>query len=150
MLAAMFISAFLCIGIGSFPGFLYAILPFAVEYNPYDTTHVLTQMQLLFFGALSVLWLMKAGIYPPELKSVNLDAEWSYRWLAPRLIRSVGGAIARMDLSIRETALGMMRGALAGIVRSHDTKGIMARTWTTGSMIFWVIVLLGTYLMFYL
>tara|TARA_Y100000590_G_scaffold111258_1_gene126844 strand:+ start:676 stop:2367 length:1692 start_codon:yes stop_codon:yes gene_type:complete len=150
MLAAMFIAAILCIGIGSFPGFLYAILPFAVEYNPYDATHVLTQMQLLFFGALSVLWLMKAGIYPPELKSVNLDAEWSYRWLAPRLIRSIGGAMARVDLSIRGIVIGVLQGALAGIVRSHDTKGIMARTWTTGGMIFWVVVLLGTYLVFYL
>jgi len=93
---------------------------------------------------------MKAGIYPPELKSVNLDAEWSYRWLAPRLIRSIGGAMARVDLSIRGIVIGVLQGAIAGIVRSHDTKGIMARTWTTGGMIFWVVVLLGTYLVFYL
>ena len=64
--------------------------PSRPEYWPYDLTHVLTQTQLLFFGALAFVGLQKTGIYPPELRSVNLDAEWSYRWLAPRAIRRLG------------------------------------------------------------
>ena len=150
MLAAMFIAAVLCIGIGSFPGFLYALLPFAAEYHPYDATHVLTQMQLLFFGALAVLWLMKTGIYPPELRSVNIDAEWSYRWLAPRLVRGIGAAVARVDSAVRGAVVGAVRSAVTGAARGHGPRGILARTWPTGSMILWVAVLLGVYLLFYL
>ena len=150
MLAAMFIAAVLCIGIGSFPGFLYALLPFAAEYHPYDATHVLTQMQLLFFGALAVLWLMKTGIYPPELRSVNIDAEWSYRWLAPRLVRGIGAAVARVDSAVRGAVVGVVRSAVTGAARGHGPRGILARTWPTGSMILWVAVLLGVYLLFYL
>ncbi len=150
MLAAMFIAAVLCIGIGSFPGFLYALLPFAAEFDPYDATHVLTQMQLLFFGALAVLWLMKTGIYPPELRSVNIDAEWSYRWLAPRLVRGIGAAVARVDSAVRGAVVGVVRSAVTGAARGHGPRGILARTWPTGSMILWVAVLLGVYLLFYL
>ena len=150
MLAAMFIASVLCIAIGTFPSFLYSLLPYAAEYHPYDTTHVLTQMQLLFFGALSVVWLMKSGIYPPELKAVNIDAEWSYRWLAPRVVRGVGGAVARIDSAVRGAVLGVVRSTIAGVARGHGPRGILARTWPTGSMILWVAILLGAYLVFYL
>ena len=83
MRAAMAIGAVLCIAIGSYPAALYALLPFPVEYEPFTAGHVLAQVQLLFFGALAFVWLNLTGLYPPELKSVNLDVEWLYRRLAP-------------------------------------------------------------------
>ena len=46
------IAAFLCIAIGVFPQYLYAILPYKVDFVPNTTTHVVTQLQLLFFSAL--------------------------------------------------------------------------------------------------
>ena len=79
MLIAMGIAAFLCIGIGSFPQFLYGLLPYETNYTAYDTTHVLAQIQLLLFSALAFVWLKLSGIYPPELRSVNIDVEWVYR-----------------------------------------------------------------------
>ena len=33
------------------------------------------------FSALAFSWLMRSGIYPPELRSVNLDSDWLYRRL---------------------------------------------------------------------
>ena len=86
MLLAMTISAVLCIIIGVYPGWLYSLLPFDTGYNPYDATHVLAQTQLLFFSALAFVWLNLRGLYPPELHSVNLDAEWTYRRLFPKVI----------------------------------------------------------------
>ncbi len=73
MLLAMSVAALLCILIGSQPQYLYALLPWEVDYWPYDVTHVLAQLQLLFFSALAFVWLNKKGLYPPELASVNLD-----------------------------------------------------------------------------
>ena len=45
MLVAMGIGAMLCVAIGSFPSLLYGLLPFEMDYSPYDATHVLTQLQ---------------------------------------------------------------------------------------------------------
>lgn len=83
MLIAMGIASVLCIAIGSYPTMLYTLLPWENTYVPYDLTHTLTQLQLLFFSALAFVWLNKKGLYPPELKSVNLDVEWLYRRLMP-------------------------------------------------------------------
>jgi multicomponent Na+:H+ antiporter subunit D len=83
MQVAMFIAAVLCIFIGSYPDLMYSLLPWEHDYVPYDITHVLTQLQLLFFSALAFVWLNKFGLYPPELKSVNIDAEWLYRKALP-------------------------------------------------------------------
>jgi multicomponent Na+:H+ antiporter subunit D len=149
MLYAMGIGAVLCVVIGSFPGLLYSLLPFEAEYHPYDVTHVLTQMQLLVFGALAVVWLMKRGIYPPEVRALNIDVEWTYRWLGPRLVGVIGRAVARVDSAVRGRVLGAVRGTLRGAFRSHGPQGILARTWPTGSMILWVAALLATFLVFY-
>jgi len=149
MLWAMGIGAVLCVVIGSFPSLLYSLLPYEAPYEPYDVTHVLTQMQLLLFGALAVVWLMKRRIYPPEIRALNIDAEWTYRWLGPRLIRRIGGAVARADSAVRTRVLGVVRGTMRGLRRGHGPDGILARTWPTGSMIMWVAVLLAAYLVFY-
>jgi multicomponent Na+:H+ antiporter subunit D len=143
MLLAMSVSAVLCVVLGTFPSLLYSLLPYAAEYHPYDLTHVLTQMQLLMFGALAVVVLIKTGIYPPEKRSVNLDVEWLYRRLAPRLVFAVGGAVARVDRAVRDAVLGVVRGAVRGAGMAHGEMAPLARTWPTGSMLLWVAVLLG-------
>ncbi|MBD3587402.1 Na(+)/H(+) antiporter subunit D [Salinimonas sp. HHU 13199] len=83
MQLAMAIGAILCIAIGVHPEWLYGLLPWQNDYSPYDMTHTLTQLQLLFFSALAFVWLNKQGLYPPELRSVNIDVEWFYRRLLP-------------------------------------------------------------------
>jgi multicomponent Na+:H+ antiporter subunit D len=79
MLLAMGLGAALCIGIGCCPAVLYRLLPWGAEYHPYSLTHVVSQTQLLFFSALAFVSLMLLRIYPPELRSVNLDADWLWR-----------------------------------------------------------------------
>jgi multicomponent Na+:H+ antiporter subunit D len=79
MLIAMGITAFLCIFIGSYPYPLYELLPYPVTYEPYTMPHVMAQTQILFFSALAFTLLLLAGIYPPEMRCVNLDADWFYR-----------------------------------------------------------------------
>jgi len=79
MLLAMGISATLCILIGCFPQYLYSLLPYTIDYQPYTTSHVLAQTQLLFFSALAFTLLLLAGIYPAEIRSINVDADWIYR-----------------------------------------------------------------------
>lgn len=79
MILAMGIAAFLCIFIGIFPGPLYSILPFPVDYQPYTGAHVLDALQLLLFAALASALLMLSGLHPPEMRAINLDTDWFYR-----------------------------------------------------------------------
>ncbi len=79
MLLAMGIAAFLCIFIGVYPAPLYSLLPYPVDYVPYTAPHVVGQTQLLFFSALAFTLLLRAGIYPAEIRCINLDADWIYR-----------------------------------------------------------------------
>jgi len=79
MLIAMGTAAFFCIFLGVYPKFLYSILPYPVDFVPYTASHVLTQMQLLMFSALAFTMLLLSGIYPAEIRAINIDADLFYR-----------------------------------------------------------------------
>ena len=142
MLLAMGLTAFLCIAIGVYPGALYSILPFDVTYSPYTTTHVITQVQLLWFSALAFGTLMFTGIYPPELKSTNLDTDWSYRRFAPAVI-GFAARIASVSWYEASRGLGFARQAATDTLeRFFGPKGRAARTLPTGQMVLWLAILL--------
>lgn len=149
MLVAMGIAAFLCIGIGVMPGPLYALLPYPVDYAPYTASHVLAQLQLLMFSALAFSVLMWTRIYPPELRSVNLDFDWVYRVAGMEAIKSF-----RLALTATRAGLGEMFDAFTArasvwISRNRHPSGLLLRSWPTGSMALWVMVMLLAYLLFY-
>ncbi|MFT5111254.1 MAG: multicomponent Na+:H+ antiporter subunit D [Parasphingorhabdus sp.] len=151
MRIAMAIGAVLCIVIGCFPFFLYDLLPWPVDYEPYDLTHVLTQLQLLFFSAAAFAWLKLSNIYPPELHSTNLDVDWFYRRLAPQWLKQCCNAFAKLDSGFRSFAMTRYHRGVASLVRTHGPQGVLARTWPIGSMALWAaIVLAGSLLLFYL
>ena len=79
MLIAMGLAAFLCIFNGTFYKPLYSILPYAATYEPYTLSHVVTQTELLFYSALAFTLLLLSGIYPAEMRAINLDFDWFYR-----------------------------------------------------------------------
>ncbi len=149
MLIAMGLAAVLCVYIGSYPWLLYSLLPFPVHYVPYDATHVIAQLQLLFFSALAFTWLKLSGLYPPELRSVNLDVEWVYRRLAPRFIRKFAALGHPLDAGLRRSVVRRVETVIEALFRYHGPLGVLARTWATGSMVLWVAILLGVYLIFY-
>ena len=149
MLVAMALAAALCIGIGSFPGLLYAILPWPVHYDPYTASHVLSQLQLLIFSALAFSWLMRNGIYPPELRSTNLDFDWIYRNPGKRIALGALEAMAALRAALDRLAQRSI-GALGGWLQDHHAAhGALAKTWSTGGMALWVAVMLAAYLMLY-
>ncbi len=149
MLFAMAVAAVLSMCIGIFPHTLYALLPYETGYQPYTMTHVITQLQLLFFSALAFTWLVRQGLYPPELRSVNLDADWFYRkpgrWLAEYALRSIVAGEQKMGVWIKRLSFS----AGTRLHRHHGPQGLLAKTWPTGSMVLWVAFLLGVYLIFY-
>jgi multicomponent Na+:H+ antiporter subunit D len=149
MLLAMGIAAALCMAIGMVPGALYALLPYPAEYVPYTSSHVLAQLQLLVFSALAFAVLMRTGIYPPELRAINLDFDWFYRrpavTLALRLVDAHGRARARLGAMVQHAG----RVGLERLARAGGPNGAFERSSLSGRMTLWVMVMLLGYLVVY-
>jgi len=142
MLLAMGITAFLCIAVGVYPDPLYALLPYDVSYVPYTTTHVITQLQLLMFSALAFTVLMRTGIYPPELKSVNLDTDVVYRRFLPRLIMRLRNIISGTWMFGSWFVKAKADKLVNTLHNSHGPEGRMASAWPTGAMVLWIAIIL--------
>jgi len=143
MLIAMGIAAALCIGVGIFPGLLYGMLPFEVDYHPYTMDHIITQMQLLLFAILAFALLVKFKLYPPEIPSVNLDFDWFYR---------VPGRVALMGLVHGTAAVwhrvwwgiqAGVKGIVKGLYDTHGPEGALSRSWPVGFMALFTALVLG-------
>ena len=143
MLLAMGIASFLCIAIGVYPAPLYALLPFEVSYDSYTTTHVITQLQLLFFSALAFTVLMRTGIYPPELKSVNLDSDWTYRRMLPMLFAQLSRPLGALWHGLGDLQRRWVSGVITRLYHTYGPQGRTSQFWPTGAMVMWIAVLLG-------
>ncbi len=147
MLIAMAIAAALCIFIGVQPQYLYALLPWEVDYWPYDTTHVLAQLQLLFFSALAFVWLNKKGLYPPELRSTNLDVEWIYRKFLPAGVQRGITISQNIKQSAMNRVIDLAHSVRSSMSQSSFAKYYLSEGWTTGSMVFWISIILVVFLL---
>ena len=143
MLVAMTILGTLSVAIGVYPEPFYALLPYEMDYVPYTAAHVVTQLQLLLFAILAFVVLIKVGVYPPEIRSTNLDTDWLYRRLAPQMI----GVLARLYSAVQSGVVLQVRQQLNRAVDQlyeiHGPAGRLARSWPAGSMALWIAVLLG-------
>jgi len=147
MRIAMFIFAFLCILLGVMPGLLYDILPYEVNYVPYTSAHVITQLQLLLFSGLAFFVML------PTMKrtlTISLDFDWFYRKLFPliwNMIKSIYVPVASMMSSM---AGKMMCSASLGVAHVYGEQGIIKKTLQTNYAVYIVMVFLLGYLLFYL
>ena len=143
MIMAMGIAAGICIFNGVYPWALYSILPWEADYQPYTWSHVISQTQLLFFSALAFALLMVSGLYPPELKSVNLDVDWIYRKIGMNFLR----VLQRLLGSLWEIFVKSFYNIQTTIVRQTKVlsapNGVMARTWSTSTGTSWMLAILA-------
>ena len=143
---AMIFFAFLCIALGVWPKPLYALLPYPVDYVPYTGAHVVTQLQLLLFSGLAFFVMLN---YLKRTPTITLDFDWIWRVFCPAIVRVSrlfwrdGCARAANTLSVASLAI------VALIVRHQRPDGMLVRSWPTGSMALWVMVMLLAYLFFY-
>ncbi|WP_144395307.1 Na(+)/H(+) antiporter subunit D [Pleionea sediminis] len=147
MLLAMGITACLCIGIGVYPEPLYAILPYAVDYAPYTTAHVITQLQLLLFAALAFTTLIRKGWYPEEIHSTNLDFDWVYRRVLPAaahlIIAATRRTIDTISLLLSKPAIIIVK----RVANNSLVSTIVTGNPSTGAMVGWISILLSLFLM---
>lgn len=118
MLIAMGITAFLCIFIGVFPGILYSLLPYPVDFEPYTASHVVTTTQLLLFGAFAYVLLLRSGIFPAEMRAKNLDADWLYRKGANVFMWVIYNPMAKVASSINSIVFEAIPSTLGRLSRN--------------------------------
>ena len=143
MLLAMGLTSALCIIIGIIPSMLYDYLPYAVNYKPYSTYHVVNQLQLLCFAILSFILIKWLNLLPKEIKSINLDFDVIYRKIIPiglNFLGSIFQQIYSVIISIRKMLTDLF---ISFIQKLIGTDGRIARIWSTGNMVLWIAVVLS-------
>ena len=144
--AAMVILAFLCIFLGVYPEPLWALLPYPVEYEPYEPGKVLFYLQLLLFSGLAfflLLPLMKRTL------TISLDTDWIWRVLLHRLglwLLALGSALGER---LSALARAIQTGPGARLVQTLGSAGPLGRTWQIGTTALWIAVLLTGYVFLY-
>ncbi|MEE9390947.1 MAG: Na(+)/H(+) antiporter subunit D [Planctomycetota bacterium] len=150
MLVAMGIAAFICLLLGIAPGLLYRILPYEVDYAPYTMAHVISQLELLLFAALAFWVLVKIKVYPAELRSTNLDFDWTYRKLGPALVGRARKFIAEIHAAVLDIVFGLLHGGHTLVLRLCGPGGFFSRTWATSGSVLWIAIVLAAFLVIYL
>jgi multicomponent Na+:H+ antiporter subunit D len=146
MRAAMVLFAALSIGLGVFPQPLYAILPYPVDYVPYTGEHVVSILQLLLFSGLA-FFLMLGWL--KRTLTITLDFDWFYRGFGRALAAEFDARGVMAWQAVVSRGYRAVERFVATLYRHHGPRGVMARTWPTGSMAFWTTVLLAAYLIVY-
>lgn len=152
MAVAMILFAALCILIGIFPGTLYGLLPYAVDYQPYTAGKVVFYVQLLLFSGLAFFLLLPLM---RRTRTISLDTDWIWRVLLRRAVVfayagfAATAATSRLRLCDLLTAL-RTAGELHFGVPTRKRAGVFARTWSIGTTALWIAVLLAAYVLFYL
>ena len=145
MLLAMGLAAALCFIIGVAPGLLYAVLPAPMDYEPWTLGHVLKELQVLLFAGLAFFLLLR---FVGGKNKIVLDVDWFYRGGGKQAVLAVRDAISEANTALRVRFMSGFSAWTAVIKKRHGRDGKLARTWPTGSMAFWVGVLLASLLLF--
>ena len=142
MRMAMWLFAFLSVAIGLVPGPLYALLPHAVAYEPYTVPNVVAYLQFLLFAGLAffvMLPLMR------HTETIALDLDWIYRRPLTVLSRGAAQWIDRSRLAAERTGQIAWARLASGLFQAYGPEGALGRTRPTGTMLLWVVVLLGAF-----
>ncbi|MFQ5534417.1 MAG: Na(+)/H(+) antiporter subunit D, partial [Sphingomonadales bacterium] len=159
MLIAMGLAAVLCIGIGVFPGVLYALLPHDVEFAPYTGEHITGSLSILMFTLLGFVVFIKA--LDPE-RTISLDTDWFYRrgarlfmWLAEKPAARWEGAVSgvsdtvilrSLHFSARGSLLvdlNVVDGVVNGVARTALAWGAAMRRLQTGIVTHYAAAMIG-------
>ncbi len=143
---AMYIMAALSIGLGVFPGFLYALLPYPTDYVPYTGSHIVYQLQLLLFSGLAFFLLLNLL---KRTLTITLDFDWFYRAFGRKLALEFDNISIKAWSAFVASGYKAVQKFIATIYRHYGPDGILARTWPTGNMAFWTTALLAAYLLIY-
>lgn len=128
MMVAMAIASALCIFIGCYTPYLYKMLPFPVDYQPYTAYHISETLQILLFTGVGFFLLL--GKLKPEPK-ISLDLDWFYRmggraflWVARKPIQATDTLVGELYRLVGLVPL-MKTARLAGLFDNSVIDGMV-------------------------
>ncbi|MCL5778883.1 Na(+)/H(+) antiporter subunit D [Limibaculum sp. FT325] len=145
MRAAMIFCAVLCIGLGVWYSPFYAILPYPVDYVPYDASHVIFYLQLLLFSGLA-FFLMLGAL--KRTLTITLDVDWFWRRGGRAIAEEFEFQWLRAYGVIVEGFWRKLRLVIEGLYVNYGPDGPWSRTRPSGAMALWVSLLLTGFLLF--
>ena len=138
--------AVLCLAVGIFPQQFYSLLPYHGDYHPYNTAHIFEQLQFLLPAAL--LFFATLPFTTPA-KQIQLDTDWIIR----RPLLLIWNNIILRIFAAGENGRGVLVSSLIRgykvLFHYHGPRGILARSWPTGSIAMWVALMLVSYVIFF-
>lgn len=140
MQLSMWIFSFACIAIGVFPEYLYNLLPYPLDYNPYSASHIVTQFQLLLFAGLAFFTLLPLM---QRTLTISLDFDWFYRRFFNVIATEFSIKSGNMHTHVERNLIKRSRQLIARLYAHHGPHGIFARTWPSGGMVLWVAIMLA-------
>ncbi|MFW6093917.1 MAG: Na(+)/H(+) antiporter subunit D [Pseudomonadota bacterium] len=146
MSAAMILMAAACLLLGVFPGPLYELLPYPVDYEPYKASKVVFYLQLLLFSGLAFFLMLP---WMQRTLTITLDVDWLWRRGLP-LAWAAGTRMmdrVRRRLTDRLGAVGRVAGSQLG--RLFGPAGVLGRSWEIGTTALWVALMLTAYVLVY-
>lgn len=170
MLLAMGIAAFFCIGIGVFPEYLYALMPYTVDFEPYTAVHITETLGILMFTLLAFVLFLKS--LDPE-NTISIDTDWFYRrgarlfmWFANKpvliweqVVITLGDGLGlrsvhRLSRQSLQVDTHLVDAAVNGIAKTAMTSGGLLRRLQTGivshygfAMIVGLLIVVGVYML---
>ena len=153
MLLAMGLASGLCLIIGLYPGWFYALLPFrdqAQEFlvqDLFSMSHLLQQLQLLAFAGLAFMLLWWFRLYPKEQPGVILDVEWLWRKAGPMAGRALARPLRRGGRIVSGLVSSALAEIQAGARQVFAAEGVVSRKVPLSATAIWAVCILGLVLL---
>ncbi|MCG8490722.1 MAG: hypothetical protein MI743_03830, partial [Sneathiellales bacterium] len=113
------------------------------EYEVYTASHVVTQLQMVFFAALGFFLANRLGVYPAITDSRTLDFDWFYRKPGKAFLIWLGGLIGVIYDWLLNTAKTVIRWAIDQASASHGEGQAMSRTVSSGVAVSAILAIFG-------
>jgi len=95
--------------------------------------------------------LLRFRLIPPELRAINLDADWLYRRALPAAICAATRVQRHLRAAAQARAARLGHALIAWLRRHHAPPGRLGEPWSAGATALWAALLLAaSLLLFYL
>nr|WP_320049509.1 proton-conducting transporter membrane subunit [uncultured Desulfuromonas sp.] len=143
---AIILPTVLCLSIGLMPQTIFNLLPFNGTYHPYTLLHIIEQLQILV-PAIALFWWLRSLMAPST--TIQLDLDWFFRRLLHYIWQQGVLRLLHIGLNLRDLTLTSSVRSFKFMFRHYGPRGILARSWPTGSIALWVALILASYVVLY-
>jgi multicomponent Na+:H+ antiporter subunit D len=146
VVVALTAAAALCLLPGLMPGWMRAMLPHAAPYAPYALPRLLVWLAVPL-AAIAAFALLRHAI--ARMRPIPVDSDWLWRVLMFRAAAKSLDALGAARLAAEQVTLHAISAVGAHLRREAADEGRLARPWSAGTAVLWVVAMLTGYALVY-